>query len=631
MRRIALVSVLGLAPIALVGQAPRAGVSPDSAWWTFPGRTSGIPAPTFEGIRRRSLYVPMRDGVRLAVDLYLPESLPAGVRLPTIIEQTRYVRSFDLGPGAPPALTRPRPDVRAFVSRGYAYLVVDVRGTGASFGGRIAEFHEKEVHDGKDVLDWIVRQPWSDGRVGAQGVSYVGSTADLLLVNRHPAVKAVAPTFAFYDTYADIAAPGGILLDFFIKSWGEAIRAMDRNEVSDRQRQAGILGTRPVDADTDRAMLRAAVAGHVDNVRVDDVVGQIQYRDDVGANGLTIDATSTHSFRREQTESGAAIYSYSGWFDGGYQHGAIKRFLTVKTPGSRLILGPWSHGGFWFWIPGMADAAPSSFDRLGELVRFFDHQLKGTSTGIEREPVIHYFTMGENVWKTSPTWPVPGTTNQTWYFAGDGALATDRPAAAVGADRYTVDTTVGTGPTSRWNTLLGGGPAAYPDRADLDRRLLTYTSGPLPRPLVVTGQPLVTLHLTSSATDGEFFVYLEEVSPEGRVGYVTEGVLRASLRRIAPDRAPYRQVPPYHPLTKASAEPLVPGAPFDLVFDLLPTSYQFPAGSRIRIAVAGADRDHFARIPAGATPTITMYRTTARPSHVVLPVVPPRRPPPGAH
>jgi len=131
----------------------------------------------------------MRDGVRLAIDVYLPSDLAAGTRLPTILEQTRYRRSLEPRPELRDSLDQPSGKITAFVSRGYAYVIVDVRGSGASFGSRPVELGPTEVRDGRDVVDWIIRQPWSTGSVGATGVSYVGSTAELLLVNRHPAVR----------------------------------------------------------------------------------------------------------------------------------------------------------------------------------------------------------------------------------------------------------------------------------------------------------------------------------------------------------------------------------------------------------------------------------------------------------
>ncbi|MCC7131259.1 MAG: CocE/NonD family hydrolase, partial [Gemmatimonadales bacterium] len=144
-----LLAALSTAPLA-------AQAAPDSGWWTTRPATPRPPAP-FGGVARRSVYVPMRDGVRLAVDVFLPAELPAGTKLPTLIEQTRYQRSFKW---AADSLDRVRPDVAYFVTRGYAYLVVDVRGSGASFGKRRAEFDEPEVRDGWDLAEWVVAQAW---------------------------------------------------------------------------------------------------------------------------------------------------------------------------------------------------------------------------------------------------------------------------------------------------------------------------------------------------------------------------------------------------------------------------------------------------------------------------------------
>jgi putative CocE/NonD family hydrolase len=188
------------------------------------------------------------------------------------------------------------------------------------------------------------------------------------------------------------------------------------------------------------------------------------------------------------------------------------------------------------------------------------------------------------------------------------------------ADTYEADYGHGTGHSSRWNTLLTGGPVDYPDRAEQDERLLIYESAPLEADTEVTGHPLVTLHVASTADDGAFFVYLEDVDPSGRVVYVTEGQLRALHRKLSGGDPPYAQVIPHRTFSRADAAPLVPGKPAELTFDLLPTSYLFRAGHRIRVALACADKDHFALIPP-TPPTITVYREARRASHVVLPVV----------
>ncbi len=610
----ALIVSLMAAPSAAAAQA-----APDSGWWTT--RTNPTaPAPTHHGTVRRSLYVPMRDGVRLAVDLFLPADLAAGTRLPALVEQTRYQRSYKW---AADSLDRVPSGLAWFVERGYAFLIVDVRGSGASFGRRRAEFDEAEVRDGWDLVEWIVKQPWSSGKVGALGISYVGTTADLLLVNQHPAVKAIAPLYALFDTYADIAAPGGLELSFFARDWGMIISQMDRQEVPPAQSPPGSLGVRPTDEDPDGVLLRAAVAEHRDNFRVDGFVGKMNARDAVGTNGLSIDVTSTHTHWHRMAGSKAAIYGVSGWWDGGYPYSSIKRFLTIRTPGSRLLLGPWSHGGRFYYTPRDRTARSSSFDPNPDLLQFFDFHLKGIRNGADRQPAVRYYTMGEERWKTAPTWPPAGIVPRTWFLAADRSLTPTRGTA--GVDEYQVDTTAGTGNRARWNTLLGGIGAQYPDRVDADRKLLTYDSPPLARDLEVTGHPSATVWLSATTSDAALLVYLEEVFPDGHVGYVTEGVVRARHRALRPAAAaPYRQPTPYRTGLSADARPLEPGRPDSIWVDLLPVSHLFRAGSRIRVAIAGADRDHFALIPPGEVPTLAILRGGARASRLTLPTMPRR-------
>ncbi|MBV9267239.1 MAG: CocE/NonD family hydrolase, partial [Acidobacteriaceae bacterium] len=182
-----------------------------------------------ERITRKSQYVTMRDGVRLAVDSYLPKSLAPGKRLPTLLCQTRYYRQFELRwPYSrfrqPPASEYPQ----FWVLYDYAFVLTDVRGTGASFGSRAAELSPDEVADGAELVNWIIAQPWSDGQVGAYGGSYMGAAAELLLTTMHPAVKAVAALSSPYDLYLDGMMPGGIQWRAFHRQWSDANDVLDR-------------------------------------------------------------------------------------------------------------------------------------------------------------------------------------------------------------------------------------------------------------------------------------------------------------------------------------------------------------------------------------------------------------------
>lgn len=228
--------------------------------------------------------------------------------------------------------------------------------------------------------------------------------------------------------------------------------------------------------------------------------------------------------------------------------------------------------------------------------------------------------MVEERWKAADTWP-PRSQAVAFYLAANHALTTTPPADAEAGDSYEVDYSHGTGPQSRWDSAIGGRFVAYPDRATQDAKLLVYESAPLARDTEVTGHPVVSLHVTSTKEDGASFVYLEDVDREGNVAYVTEGQLRALHRRVSTVDPPHTQLGPSHSFTRADGHALVPGEAAELSFGLLPTSYRFRQGHRIRVAVAGADKDHFALIPADGPPRIRVHRDAARPSRVVLPVV----------
>jgi putative CocE/NonD family hydrolase len=619
----------------------------DAAWYEVER-----PQPASGGMRYSSCYLAMRDGARIAVNLFLPSGLTSGERLPTILHQTRYYRSMELRQplrtfvGGMPFHHIPlvRQCRKRFLANGYAWVDVDVRGSGASYGRRVCEWSPDEIRDGAEIVDWIVRQPWSSGVVGALGTSYTGAAAEFLLLNRHPAVRAIAPRFALFDAYTDIAFPGGIHAAWFTETWGRYNAALDRNapyELAGWWVKLLVTGVQPVQGAHHRAVLADALIAHRDNYDAHEQGLSLTFRDDVAPSdphhndlagrldlvGTPIDESgsinlfSPHNYWHDVEASGAAIYGYGGWFDGAYAHSAIKRFLSVSTAGSRLILGPWNHGGHWHIEP-LRRPTGSSFDHDGELLRFFDHHLKGRDTGIAAEPRVHYFTMVEGRWKSADTWPPPAAT-LTYYLAEEGRLGLDPPATETGGDEYVVDETAGTGEHSRWRTQVTISDAVrYPDRNDQDAKLLTYTSPPLDRPLEVTGHPVITLFVTSTAGDGTFFVYLEDVDASGHVAYVTEGQLRAVDRQLSDSPPPYRQAVPYRTFKRADARPLVPDEIAKLVFDLLPTSYLFQPGHRIRVAIAGVDASHFAVLPGGP-PTVCVHRSRLHASRVDLPVIKP--------
>ena len=615
-----------LSAVAGAGAAPAlAGDNSAQKKVSQPGRYSGYSQPIYQDMITRSVYVPMRDGVRLAVSYSLPKGLPPSERIPALLLQTRYWRAMAI---------KSMNDVsvdRYFTAYGYAAVKVDVRGTGASFGTWPYPWSPDEVKDGAEIVDWIVRQPWSNGRVGTFGNSYVGATAEFLLVNKHPAVKAAVVRYSLIDSYADIVFPGGIFDDWFIKTWNTMNQALDANDTGTLMkmmgmfpfRLPGIPGVKPVDQGRKgRKELKAAIAEHKNNGDVYAEARRHEFRDDYADSWKgRIEQISPYFYKQDIEGSGAAIYSYSGWYDGSYTAPSTYRYLTVSNC-KKLIIGPWPHGGRENISP-WRETRLNTFDHYAELLRFFDYYLKGIDNGIKDEPAVWYYTLGEEKWKSASTWP-PQSTTTTYYLAEGLSLSLDAPKNEDTHDVYRVDYTAGTGNQARLNSLvnLKSVPIGYPDRAVADKKLLVYETAPLAEAIEVTGHPVVRLFVSSTAADGQFFVYLEDVAPDGKVSYLTEGLLRAACRKVSNEKPPYQMAPgvPYHTFKRVDAEPLVPGEVALITFDLQPTSVLFRQGHRIRVAVAGADKDHYTLTP-GPAPELKVFRSALYPSAIDLPVI----------
>ncbi len=580
-------------------------------------------------IKKFSQYVTMRDGVQIAIDVYLPRELSTSETIPTILHQTRYWRSWEYRwPMSWVNGSQPKgylaPYVKRFLSHHYAWVSVDVRGSGASFGTRRFSHTPEEIQDGAEIVNWIIQQPWSNGVVGTLGISYDGSSAEFLLINQHPAVKAAAPMFSSFDAFREIAFPGGMHFTWFTEHWSQLNKNLDANLLPPGKWLASLFvkGVAPVDSDPDGHSVAIATQEHANNWNPHTEALGITYRDDPSPSNqtMTIDVLSPHTYIQTIRDSPTAIYSYSGWFDGAYPHAAIRRFLTLQQAQHRLILGPWDHGGSRHISPFFAK--PESFDHIGELLKFFDFHLKGIDTGLQQESRVHYYTMGEERWKAAETWPPPASMTP-YFFKENGILSKERPQNQQGHDTILVDPTAGTGEHTRWNTLIANPIITpYPNRNEEDRKLLCYTTAPLTENIEVTGHPLVTLSIASTAEDGNFFVYLEDINEEGEIAYVTEGLLRAIHRSSTVHSPPYRDVVPYQSFTQKDSRTLQPGSIETLVIDLIPTSYLFKKGHRIRVAISGADKDHFPLTPA-TPPTVTYYRNQMHASKIDLPIVSP--------
>ncbi len=585
--------------------------------------TFGLGAPS-------SAYVAMRDGCRLALDVYLPQIGPdrqvPHPRLPTLIIFTPYYRRFRLKAGAP-AGTEPSPNAGKwrdlFVPRGYALVVCDVRGTGASFGTRDSFRSPVERQDYGEIADWIVRQPWCNGSIGATGISYVGAAADFLASTGHGAVKAIAPLFAVWDTYADHYYPGGLLLNRLAETYDELMLALDQDRRELLQKFAyfkdpNLAGPQPVDDDPEGQFVTAAVAEHRGNFRMTEFIREFRFSDDALASDPDVTPASFSPYGyRDGIDPGVAVYSVSGWYDGaGYANGAIARFLTLDHGRRHLLLGPWDHGARVNGSPWRTRMEPE-FPLLAEVLRFFDHYLMGLPTGLEREAPVHYFALGDERWHAAEAWP-PKTRSETFYLSTQHGLAAEPAAPA--SDRYKVSFAFGTGTKTRYERIAAiDTPDYYSDWHGRDAALLLYTSEPLRLPLHLAGHALVSLWVEADQPDAALHVYLEDVDADGRCRYVTEGLLRALHRKTAPSPAHHRTSWPWRTFARRDAATLPRGEAVEITFALLPVAWTFKAGSRLRLALSGADCDHVVQVPHGRPPWLRLHHGAEHPSRVRLP------------
>lgn len=577
------------------------------------GQGAAAGAPPDEGITT-STYITTRDGTRLAVDVHLPRNRRADERVPALLELTRYWRS-----GEDPVTGARRPSLqrldRLFLENGYAVLKVDARGSGASFGTRAAEYGPQEVKDGWDVADWVAKQPWSSGSIGAYGVSYSGTTAELLTASGHPAVKAVVVGWSDWDVYTSPVRPYG-LETIFVEEWGQFVAALDRNDRNVMRR-----AVRRVDADSSGAQVDAAVREHAQNPDVSAWARESEFRDDRYRGGPSYADIGPTRWRATIERSKVPMLVLASWFDAGSAEGALDRFRSLRNP-QKLVLMASAHGGGSqaspFLVSDRLVAGNPTQDEMAQLrLQFFDRYLKGAKNGVEQWPAIRYYTVGTERYATSNRWPLTGTTMKRFYPDSGGALSARAP--RTGRDQYTVDFGVNTGPNNRWATQMGRPVLKLDDRGAMDARMLVYTTAPFSEGMHTAGSPVIDLVVSSTHPDGAVLVYLEDVDSLGRSRYLTEGGLRLIHRKLSRDTA--FGVSPYHSFRRCDSAPMVPGRAERVSIRILPISAYIAAGHRLRLAIAGADSSALERVPKSGTPTLTVHRG-AKGTVLTLPVAP---------
>lgn len=497
--------------------------------------------------------VAMADGTKLAVDVILPEQDTGP--LPVVLLQTRYWRSFSLrvpdNVGHVPKGPR-EPIVEALVRAGYGVVVADVRGTGASEGTWPHPFGEQEARDGDALVDWVSKQPFCNGRVGATGLSYEGTTALLTAGSNHPALKAVLARDLEWDLVGELIAPGGVGNLSFPEAWGRTVKALDRGhapELFPSYARWLIDTVHPVDGDAERVALRglqerrvvADVADAVKNVRGP--------ADPFGVGGPPASSLGPSS-RPALANTTAVVSLWGSWWDGATADAVLSASRVM--PLHEAVIGPWEHEGHATASPfgGTKDATVE----LEQLVAFFDQHLKTDSSS---PPLRRYWVAGAERWESGAEWP---QTHDVAYVFSFEPAALD------------VDFTASTGVKNRWMTGMAQS-VVYEDRRKA-KGLLRALQSPRTAPLRFFGAPRVKCDVSLDGPFAALHVYLEEVGADGTVTLLTEGVQRVSQGRIS------------FPLRVLAAE--------------------LPAGGRLQLAIAGADAPTFERVPAEGRRRITL-------------------------
>jgi putative CocE/NonD family hydrolase len=515
---------------------------------------------------------------------------------------------------------------------GYAVVVQDVRGRWASEGDFYAFVNE--AADGYDAVEWCAAQPWSTGKVGMFGGSYVGLTQWQAALARPPHLAAIVPVVTAADYHDGWVYQGGAFELGFNLSW--TLNTLATNTLWRRREQnpdfAAAWEANAAAADAMRCRLRDLPLKDFAPLKLDDAARYyFDWLDhpsyDEYWQGLDVSA------RHEQIAVPAL--NVGGWYDI-FLGGTLQNYVGMRAKGAteearngqRLIVGPWAHGPFANPV-GEADfgrrSTKGDADLDGVFLKFYDRWLKGIVDG-EDQPPVRIFVMGENVWRSENEWPLARARYVPYFLRGegkanslrgDGALSLDRPGVEE-PDHFLYD--------PRDPVPTRGGPlcchvpvlpiGAYDQRAVEDRPdVLVYSTPPLERDVEVTGPVSVTVFAASSAPDTDFTGKLVDVAPDGYARNLTEGIIRARYRAS-------RERPTL----------LEPGGIYEYRIDLWATSNLFKAGHRIRLEISSSNFPRFDRNPnSGARlgrdvelrPALqTIFHDVERPSRVVLPIVP---------
>jgi predicted acyl esterase len=543
----------------------------------------------------RDQLVPVRDGTGLAADVFLPDGDGPHPTLVAVSPYGKEIQSLAVPPQPPTSPVYAREieagDPRYLTSRGYAHVIADARGIGRSGGTYRGWMSAQEARDGYDLVEWAAAQPWSDGNVGMVGVSYYGAMQLAVAALQPPHLKAIMPFNAPADFYRECTHHGGILHVFFKWIYETCVGGRLESEVvatsSEGELSELIDGLRE-DRDLQLYPPLWNIALNPDR--------QPNFFD-ILANPLDGPFYWERSAYRSYERIKIPFYTGSGWWAYAHMHlrGAFQHYASIDAPRK-------------LYIESRLEAdAPMDEAYNAEVVRWYDHWLKGEDTGIMDEPPIRVHVRGAG-FRDEHEWPLARTDWTNLHLRRFGALTAETEPETGYPDAFT----------------------QQPVQEQPQVQSVDYLTAPQTSDLELIGPAALTLFAAIDSSDTNWMASMLDVFPDGTEVELTRGFLKASHRAVDEELSePWR---PWHPHT--SAQPCEPGEIYEYRIELSPLSTVIRAANRIKLSISCLDHAGWPPVDPelgtghqpwhvcrGETVTHTIFHDRQRPSRLLLPVI----------